>query len=312
MTRPRAMPGRLIGRVGYLLQLARVREDTNGRRAQKRCTARCMPQESRPQRPTSRVKVLLATTSTTGAPMLTGPGPVARLDVGSAFRWEADMTSFVVAQVSRLVPRSCFAHLVVGEVPAAVGIADVVAVSFDQDAVRHRLDSGVGPLCSPLRVRILDALLDGRRQRVRTVARKVGSNPQALMRSSLGPLAEQGLVALAGETVCSTGAWRPVGAHLTAVELKLSKWRDALRQADNFALSANRSWVVLDEERASGALAARESFKQLGVGLAVLGAGGRLRVVVPPRGRRSERWLRALMAERAWAVAEAEVAEIAA
>jgi hypothetical protein len=147
--------------------------------------------------------------------------------------------------------------------------------------------------------------------RVATLARKVGSNPRALMRSTIGPLADLGVLELSAGSLRATGAWCPVGAHLTAVELKLSKWRDALRQADNLALSADRVWVVLDKARAATATAASAYFQKFGVGLAVLGLDAHLRVVVGPRQRRPERWLRALMSERAWAVAEADVAAFA-
>ena len=50
------------------------------------------------------------------------------------FRWEAEMTALVAGQVHRLMPRGG-AHLVVGEVPAAQGIADIVGVRFDTDAI---------------------------------------------------------------------------------------------------------------------------------------------------------------------------------
>ncbi|MGH3264905.1 MAG: hypothetical protein ACRDNS_23265 [Trebonia sp.] len=222
------------------------------------------------------------------------------------------MTALVAAQVHRLLPRTGDAHVVLGEVPAAQGIADVVAVRFDAAAVRHRLNLGVGPLCSPLRVRMLDLLRPDRGMRIATLARKLGSNPRALTRSTLGPLTDMGLIEVSDGLVRSSGAWRPAGTQLTAVELKLSKWRDALRQADNFALSADRTWVVLDETRSCAAVAATGYFRQLGIGLALLAPTGRLRTVVSPRGRRPRRWLRALMAERAWAAAEPEVAALAA
>lgn len=223
------------------------------------------------------------------------------------------MTALVAEQVGRLLPRSTNASsLVIGEVPAAVGVADIVAVRFDREAVRHRLDTGVGPLCSPLRVRALDVLRTDRPMRVTTLARKLATNARALTRSTLAPLAEMGVVELAGDGVTATGAWLPVGAQLTSVELKLSKWRDALRQADNFAVSVDRSWVVLDFARADAAIAAHDVFEDHGVGLAVLDRAGHLQVITRPGARRPHRWLRALMAERAWTAAEAEVAAFAA
>ncbi len=217
------------------------------------------------------------------------------------------MTALATADLKRLLPRGKAAPVVIAEVPAAVGIADIVAVRYDPDALRRRMETGVGPVCSPLRIRLLAMLRCDRTMRVSTVAGKLGSNPRALTRSSLGPLVELGLLEFVGDGVKATGRWETVAAHVTAVELKLSNWKGALRQADNFALSADRSWVVLDGARAGGAVAARETFKAFGVGLALLDGGGALRVISRPGRRRPERWLRALIAERVWATADAEV-----
>lgn len=222
------------------------------------------------------------------------------------------MTVLVAAQIQRLLPRGTGAHLLAGEVPAAQGIADIVAVRFRPDAVRHRLQTGIGPICSPLRIRTLALLRSDRGMRASTLARKLGSNAQALMRSTLGPLEEMGAVRLDGGIVFSTGAWCPVAAHITAVELKLSKWRDALWQADNFAFSADAAWVVLDHSKASAGIDAVERFHEVGIGLAVVDVDGRMQVINRPRGRRPEPWLRALISERAWAAAEDELAVLAA
>jgi hypothetical protein len=221
------------------------------------------------------------------------------------------MTSLVADQVELLLPRTRTPCVVVAEVPAAVGVADLAAVCFDRAAIRHRVSTGIGPFRSPLRVRVLDALRRERPVRLSTLAQQVGSTPRALARSTLRPLASLGAVELGDDAVRATGAWQPVVAHITAVELKLSKWRDAVRQADNFALSADRAWVVLDQARAQAATEAVGYFQAFGVGFAVLDTEGLLRVVSRPAGVKRHRWLRTLMAEQAWANAEAEVSAIA-
>src|ERR1700722_4084337 len=108
------------------------------------------------------------------------------------FRWEAEMTQLVASQVGRLMPPGG-AHVVVGEVPAAQGIADVVAVRFDTGALHDRFNNSVGPITSPLRVRVLYLLGKNRPVRTSTLAARVGTNPSALTRSTLGPLADLGL-----------------------------------------------------------------------------------------------------------------------
>ena len=85
------------------------------------------------------------------------------------------------------------------------------------------------------------------------MSRRVSSNPRALTRSTLRPLAKMGAIELEAARARSTGAWTPVAKRLMAVELKLSKWRDAARKADNAAWAADRSWVVLDARCAGAA-----------------------------------------------------------
>lgn len=283
-------------------------------------TVKSAPEEVVHQTPpgdalTRAAQILLGVTDPASGTRLGPSGPLPSLSPSaissdqdhSGFRWEAEMTALVASQVHRLMPRGG-AHLVVAEVPAAQGIADIVAVRFDTKALQRRLDSGIGPVTSPLRVQVLHALREDRSVRTSTLAAHFGSNASALTRSTLKPLAELGLVELRTDMVRATGVWRPVAAHLTAVELKLSKWRDALRQADNFAVSADRSWLVLDASRSAGAVRESALIGTFGVGLAVVEPTGDLRIVMPPRGRRPERWLRALMAEQAWARAEGAVA----
>ena len=77
----------------------------------------------------------------------------------------------------------------------------------------------------------------------------------------------------------------------------------ALRQADNFALSTDSSWVILDDHRVGAAARNVDRFKEVGIGLAAVDPSGQLTVLARPRRRRPVRWLRSLMAERAWAAA---------
>jgi hypothetical protein len=110
-----------------------------------------------------------------------------------------------------------------------------------------------------------------------------------------------GAIELEATRARATGAWIPVARRMTAVELKLSKWRDAARQADNAALAVDRSWVVLDSRRAGGAIRNREYFAEFGIGLAVVDSNGALRVVERSRRSRCVPWLRAWLGELAWA-----------
>lgn len=230
------------------------------------------------------------------------PPTAEHVDVGTVpFRWEADMTEVVERGVGDLVAPSARDLELVRELPSAIGIIDLVAVEFDASALEHRVRAGLGPLTLPLRIRVLDLLRTDRPMRAETLALRLGTTPAAVQRSTLGPLEECGAVELVGGRVRATGAWRPVAKQMTAVELKLSKWRDALMQADNAAHSADRAWVVLDRARAAAAVAAEDHFRAFGIGLALVDRTGALEVVVRPRRRATVRWSRSLLGELAWA-----------
>jgi hypothetical protein len=221
--------------------------------------------------------------------------------VASPFRFEWEMTDPVEAGLRRLTPGQCPPEHVLREMPAGQGVVDLLAVDFDDDVLSRRVRANLGPIERPLRIEVLAQLRSDRFLGVDRLARRVGSNPRALTRSTLGPLAEMGAVELNRSRVRATGVWIPVAKRLTAVELKLAKWQDAVRQADNAAWAVDRSWAVLDARRANSALRNRDYFAELGIGLAIVDSFGRLKVAQRPARGRALRWLRAWLGELAWA-----------
>ena len=219
------------------------------------------------------------------------------------FRWEAEMLDPVARQVRKLAPWLDAPAALVAEVPAAVGVVDLLGVRFDRRALVRRVEADVRPVLSPLRIRVLHALLKGPRP-VDALAAIVGSRAEPLMRSTLRPLETAELIELEAGHARSTGLWLPVGQRVVAVELKLTKWRDALNQADNFSRSADEAWVVIDAMKAAPARAAMLEFAERGVGLAVIGTDERIEVLLRPAQARPDPWLRALIAERALAATD--------
>ena len=219
----------------------------------------------------------------------------------SPFRFESEMTDPVEALVRHLTPGRVRPEYVLREMPAGQGVVDLLAVDFDDVVLTRRTCAGIGPIELPLRIEVLSHLRTDRFLSLERLSRRVGSNPGALTRSTLRPLAELGAIVLEPTRVRATGAWIPVTRRLTAVELKLSKWRDAARQADNAARATDRSWVVMDARRAGAAVSNRDYFAELGIGLAIVDSTGALRVIERPRRARYTPWLRAWLGELAWA-----------
>lgn len=221
--------------------------------------------------------------------------------ISEPFRFESEMTDPVQMLVRRLAPGRMSPMHVLREMPAGQGVVDLLGVDFDDEVLSRRVRAGVGPIVLPLRVHVLSHLRTDRFLSLERLSRKVGSNPRALTRSTLRPLAEVGAIDLDQRRARATGLWIPVAKRLTAVELKLSKWRSAARQADNAARAADRSWVVLDSCRARSAMKNRDYFAELGIGLATLDSRGALKVVERARHTHSVPWLRAWLGELAWA-----------
>ena len=219
----------------------------------------------------------------------------------SPFRFESEMTDPVEALARRLTPGRVAPGHVLREMPAGQGVVDLLAVDFDDEVLSRRVRAGLGPIELPLRIEVLSHLRPDRFLSLERLARRVGSNPRALSRSTLWPLAEMGAIELEPTRARATGVWIPAAKRLTAIELKLSKWRSAARQADNAAWAADRSWVVLDARRAGAAVRNCDYFAELGVGLAVVDSEGALRILERPRRARCVPWLRAWLGEVAWA-----------
>ena len=223
--------------------------------------------------------------------------------LAESFRWESEMTPVVEACVERFSPSAEGHDAVLAEIPAAVGVVDLLVVKFDQDAIASRAARGIGPICSTRKIQVLDAVGSKRWRLVDTIAHALGSTSVALTRSTLDPLTGMGLIEMDEGRIRSTGLWLPAATHVTAIELKRDKWRSALRQADNFALSSDRTWVVLDQAKAGRAQRHLDRFRSVGIGLAAVDPRGGVTVISRPSGSRrpAVRWLRSLMAERAWA-----------
>lgn len=72
------------------------------------------------------------------------------------------------------------------------------------------------------------------------------------------------------------------GLVVTAVELKLCRWREAFEQAVSYLKFANRAYVVLDADRIGSDQQMVDTFRTSGVGLLALRAGDLTEIVSAP------------------------------
>lgn len=88
-----------------------------------------------------------------------------------------------------------------------------------------------------------------------------------------------------GSRRVDVAGWKGEMRSLVAVELKISKWVDALRQANFYAHWSDAAYVALPVERAAAALAERDLFDASGVGLLTI-ERNQCDVRIHPRRRR--------------------------
>lgn len=109
---------------------------------------------------------------------------------------------------------------------------------------------------------------------------------QATVDQTLARLSRAGVVRRS-----RTGAWRLSAQHrclpleIVAVELKLSRWREAVCQASEYLKFADWSYVVLDGNRVRETAKIRSAFVSLGVGLFFQYGFSTVTVVEPRRNR---------------------------
>jgi DNA-binding Lrp family transcriptional regulator len=96
---------------------------------------------------------------------------------------------------------------------------------------------------------------------------------EALFMSSTDVHHTLGKLARAGVARSIRGTWRLSREHkskrveVVAVEVKLARWRDALRQATEYLQFADKSYVILDGNRINETSTIRETFERDGIGL---------------------------------------------
>jgi hypothetical protein len=179
------------------------------------------------------------------------------------------------------------------EIVGPLGIADLVAVRFDHQALQARKAAGIEPTGDYMTIGVL---LASRRcpRKTSELAGILGISLSGVRRAiRLGY--EIGALRCVGQRHQTHDAWRPAARRLVAVELKKSEWRRARRQATAYQSWADAAWLVLGRRPPISALT---ELAGSGIGLAYLDSDERARVLQRPSPRRSTGRARVWAAEQ--------------
>ena len=180
---------------------------------------------------------------------------------------EADLLPDLIRLAVTLVTRHEDEVIAIPEFVGPYGIADLVALTIRQDALRQRLAAGVAPLIyepdaaivaalTPSTSRLPDAVADRLGWPAESVERRVPKLVRggAVVRTSRGGLTRHPALA-------------PVG-RVHALEAKVRDWRRGCNQVRRYALWADTATLVLGHVPTMD-LALREEIERCGVGLAI-------------------------------------------
>lgn len=184
------------------------------------------------------------------------------------FASEAEMTTVAAAAWRRWWLGERKPDFIAAEVVAPGAIADLVAGSFDYEAVAARHAADVWPLTDWSS--LLCALACRRPSTANEVALAVGLSSSGARRS-LKTATAHGALLRDGRHVILNDHWRPAVTRLVALELKLRDWQKGLVQAARYRTWADASWLILG---ATALTHASRATREAGVGLARLSPSG--------------------------------------
>ncbi len=195
------------------------------------------------------------------------------------------------------------------EFPTPWGICDLVGCSLNKHKVRKRYKLGQKrPIGSYFRVMLLDQIPDDSEPRGITVARLAKMYGQFFnneqIAGEIARLERDLFVQKRGRnSFQKRNGWMPLHKKLVALELKLSRVQDALRQAVSNREFADESYVGLPLDRALRLMSTKNKAQFLENGIGILAVGAtRCKVLLrskPIKARASE-ILQRHFVERFW------------
>lgn len=166
--------------------------------------------------------------------------------------------------------------------PVGAGIPDLVVASYSPQifALAQLRDS------NPYLLAYLRAVGP---VRVETIAQRTGISVRAASQQVADLLEAQVILRLSARTFVLSPAWREILPEIVTIEVKISDWRRAVRQAARNRIFSHRSFVAVPA-RVAARIRTEAIFKQLGLGLISVSENSTVRLLRRPRRRRPTVW----------------------
>jgi len=199
-----------------------------------------------------------------------------------------DLESTLLTDFNRLMPDffGKTKHILKSELTVGNSTADLVALTYS------KVNWPVQIASLSIKECVLLSIL--RRQGslcLDELAAMSGENVRSLIVGPLSRIEEWGLVRRCrdGRMALSNGKRKTY--RIISFEAKLTKWKQALRQAINYKRFSNKSYVVLPESSGHNAYRNRMVFEESGIGLVTMTDSG-IKQLVPPKEHNDHDWRR--------------------
>lgn len=152
---------------------------------------------------------------------------------------EAVIENAVANQIPNIFPRDNCSLWAAGSLPIGAGMPDLVVVSLEpQVSVLAQVEIPTAHVLAYLRV--------VGRARLETIVDRMGMSKESTIRC-LNDLVEVEAVLRNGDTYSLLPIWREILPEVVTIEVKVSNWKRAVKQAARNHVFAHRSFVALPD-----------------------------------------------------------------
>lgn len=199
------------------------------------------------------------------------------------FKLESEMIPIIRGSLPQLLNFSCIACA--NELPVNSRIVDIAATPVNTDHFKSTLNltKALSKL-NLLQLNLLATLIDNSPASIHRLINETYLNNNDLHDLLLDPCLKMGLIKRKSRYTYVPTEWIiALPEYIVAIEAKLERWQEALKQAQDNFIFAEYSFVALDIDKVSISQSHIENFKYNNIGLLAVSSCGSIKYTFKPQ-----------------------------
>lgn len=189
--------------------------------------------------------------------------------MGEKYLYEQDMIEPIISSATKFT-ESTGSWMVFLECASCSGIADIVFVEFNKNAIKERMDSGLGPVVKLVQIQTLLSLDVEKPKKINAISKEIGYSESYLRQVSIPFLIENGFIIKTNDGYFCSSKYLPVINRIVALEVKRENWARGFYQARRYLRFANRVFLVLDGAFSNRVYSYHNKILLYNIGLSIL------------------------------------------